>query len=282
MRIKISPTFLSYLFFVACTVSVQACAAMVAALAVHEFSHYGVARALGEPLERIELAPFGGVMRYAPGRSASKGLRGVLIAAAGPAGNYALIVLTGPLSGVLGEALSRQMIYANLSMLVINLLPALPLDGGSILFSLGYFWFGVARMVRVLCALGVLFGVGLVLTALYGVMQLGTANVTLLIAGVYLMVCAFKSRSVMLSQNVYTVIHERMAREDGLRRVTLYALPQETPVIGTLPCLARSDYAMFVIDGNPRQLIDERTICQILLKDPQSILDQAGLKDTNF
>lgn len=280
MRVKIHPTFIAYLLGICCFASPSACLAMVAALTAHELSHYAVARALREPIERVELAPFGGMMTYAPGHSASKGLRGVLIAGAGPLGNYALIllVLRACSRFSLPAELVRQLIIANLSMIVINLMPALPLDGGAILFSVGYYLCGVSRLIALLCGAGVLLGASLMGLAVYGSLTLGRVNLSLLVVGGYLIVCSRRSRSAMLTQNVYTVVQERMRAASGCRRVAAYRVPGDTPVTSLLPLISRAQSALFLIDaedGAPR-LLDERDACRAMLHNPRATAGEAA------
>ncbi len=113
----------------------------VASILVHELGHAVIARNEGVGVDGITLWVFGGVARLAepPKTAGSEGR----IAAAGPAATglaagvfWLAALLTRPEEGVslLASAfdwLSR----ANLLLLALNLLPALPLDGGRILGS---------------------------------------------------------------------------------------------------------------------------------------------------
>ena len=139
MRLTVRASFVAYLLTIALFASVDACLSAIIALAVHESSHLLVGRCLGERFDRIEIAPFGGLITSAQGNVPPKGWRGALIAAAGPIGNYfAIMVLTAPmLQHALGEAFLKQAVLANSVMMLFNLLPVLPLDGGRIAFSLG-------------------------------------------------------------------------------------------------------------------------------------------------
>ena len=55
----------------------------------------------------------------------------------------------------------------NLGLLLFNLLPVYPLDGGQILRSLLWFPFGETRSLQVASAIGLVGGIGLAVLALY-------------------------------------------------------------------------------------------------------------------
>ena len=104
---------------------------------LHEFGHALVAKALGTPIRGITLFLFGGVaeMENEPGSAGSE----FLIAVAGPAVSAVLAVFFWLASG-LAEAPElalplRYLVRINLSVLIFNLVPAFPLDGGRVLRS---------------------------------------------------------------------------------------------------------------------------------------------------
>jgi Zn-dependent protease/CBS domain-containing protein len=109
-----------------------------ASLVLHELGHALQARREGMEIEGITLWLFGGVAKF-KGMFPSAGSE-FRIAIAGPLVSLALGVLF-ILLAVLGglpeavDAVSAWLGYVNLSLLVFNLLPALPLDGGRVLRS---------------------------------------------------------------------------------------------------------------------------------------------------
>ena len=273
MRVRIHPAFAAYLASVCALTPPWACAGLVISLATHELGHLAAASLLREPVERVELAPFGGVMTCKPGRSLSKGLRGVILAAAGPLANYAtILVASGPwTSRIVPAELLRQTVRSSWAMLLINMLPALPLDGGSVVFSFGYYWFGVARLAALLCGLGVLLGAALLALAVAGALRVGVLNLSLIIVGGYLTVCALRSRDALLTQNLYAVVEERLRKTDVCRRMTAYYVPGDAPIIILLPLMAGVRSALFLVENEEGvlQLLDERTACRAMLQSPQ-------------
>jgi Zn-dependent protease len=118
--------------------AIVAAVVFFASLVAHELGHALVARREGMEIEGITLWLFGGVARF-KGMFPSAGAE-FRIAIAGPlvslaiGGGFALIAwglgLPAAVDGVV-----FWLGYINLSLLVFNLLPALPLDGGRVLRS---------------------------------------------------------------------------------------------------------------------------------------------------
>lgn len=273
MRVRIHPAFAAYLASVCALTSPWACAGLVISLTAHELGHLAAARLLHEPVERVELAPFGGVMTCKPGHSLSKGLRGVLLAAAGPLANYVAILAAGSPWAVriIPAELLRQTVRSSWAMMLLNMLPALPLDGGSVVFSIAYYGFGVARLAALLSGLGVLLGAALLALAVFGALRMGVLNLSLVIVGAYLTLCALRSRDALLTQNLYAVVEERLRKPEACRRMTAYCVPGDTPVVRLLPAMAGSRGVLFFVetDGHTPQLLDERTVCRAMLQSPR-------------
>ena len=129
-------------------------------LLLHEYGHALVARREGMEIEGITLWLFGGVARF-KGNFPSAGAE-FRIAIAGPLVSLAIGVLALAIAwqGRLPEgadAVAAWLGSINLSLLIFNLLPALPLDGGRVLRSA--LWaarndFGWATHVAVLVGRG--------------------------------------------------------------------------------------------------------------------------------
>src|SRR5690349_17690067 len=104
----------------------------------HELGHAVTARREGMDLDGITLWLFGGVARFkGMFPSARAELR---IALAGPAVSLVIGVVCSVLAWTLGlpsaaDGVLAWLGYVNLILLVVNLLPALPLDGGRVLHA---------------------------------------------------------------------------------------------------------------------------------------------------
>lgn len=93
------------------------------AAVLHELGHYAVLRVCGGELLRLELSAGGAVMRF---RCASGGGRRFVIAAAGPCMGLAV----GYLAAQMG---AYSFAGANISLSLFNLMPIVPLDGGTMM-----------------------------------------------------------------------------------------------------------------------------------------------------
>jgi Zn-dependent protease len=142
---------------------------------LHELGHSLACRQVGGQADRIVLWPLGGVAYVQPPQRPGATLWSI---AAGPLVNVVLIptfLLLAKLMGTSGIAAAAPnayrlvvtIVYINIGLLVFNLLPIYPLDGGQILRSLLWFLLGRARSLMVATALGLLGAVGLVLLAVY-------------------------------------------------------------------------------------------------------------------
>jgi Zn-dependent protease/CBS domain-containing protein len=103
---------------------------------VHEMAHAAVARGFGLPVHSITLSMLGGAT--ALGRRPQTPLRDFTVSAAGPAATLVLagicrVGLSVSPDGSLVRLILYQLTVANIIVGIYNLLPGLPLDGGSML-----------------------------------------------------------------------------------------------------------------------------------------------------
>ncbi|MGA2635366.1 MAG: site-2 protease family protein [Terracidiphilus sp.] len=138
--------------------------ALFSIVLMHEFGHALACRQVGGTADQILLWPFGGVAYVNPPQRPGAMLWSI---AAGPLVNVALFPLllaAVRVSRAQGWAQTmhdpynflRAVFYINLSLLVFNLLPIYPLDGGQILRSLLWFVFGRGRSLMIATILGFL------------------------------------------------------------------------------------------------------------------------------
>jgi len=129
---------------------------------LHEFGHALACRQVGGQANRIVLWPLGGVAFVSPPERPGATLWAL---AAGPLVNLvlippALLLVVGSQSLGWGAAFPDvqhflwAMVYLNVALLVFNLLPVYPLDGGQILRSLLWFALGRTRSLKVATMIG--------------------------------------------------------------------------------------------------------------------------------
>src|SRR5207249_8787005 len=140
---------------------------------LHEFGHALACRQVGGTADRIVLWPLGGVAYVSPPQRPGATLWSI---AAGPLVNVALLPALIFLSGVSGtpggaaampdaHQLAQSLLFLNRWLLILNLLPIYPLDGGQILRSLLWFALGRARSLMATVIVGFVGVAGMILLA---------------------------------------------------------------------------------------------------------------------
>ena len=138
---------------------------------LHELGHSLAARRYGIPVQDIMLLPIGGVARLS--RMPEKPAEELVVALAGPAVNLAFVLLLAPVvffsngAALLGGRLALDsmtspnpmgfatfLLMVNISLLLFNLMPAFPLDGGRVLRALLAFKLPYTRATSLAATIG--------------------------------------------------------------------------------------------------------------------------------
>jgi Zn-dependent protease/CBS domain-containing protein len=161
---------------------------------LHELGHALVARRYGITVREIVLLPIGGVAVM--GRIPENPRQELLIAIAGPLVNVLILALLvptwltltggftgfqpllqflrdalhlrGPAGADLGLTMVRMLIGANSMLILFNMIPAFPLDGGRIFRATLAFFMPHVRATRIAAGVGQFAAVGLAVYGLYG------------------------------------------------------------------------------------------------------------------
>ncbi len=140
---------------------------------LHEFGHAFACRSVGGLANYILLWPFGGIAFVRPPPRPGAELWSI---AAGPLVNVALCPILFGLQGLVASTglaenapdfyyLVSRLAFLNLVILIFNLMPVYPLDGGQILRSLLWFLVGRIKSLRIASVVGVMGGIALVIFA---------------------------------------------------------------------------------------------------------------------
>jgi Zn-dependent protease len=175
-----------------------------ACVLLHEFGHAFMARQHGVRVHDVSLSAVGGVarMEQLPAEPRAE----VLIAMAGPAANFALVVALAPVVLLIGVAsgfssledyaltvfdpsmagLATTLLYANVLIIFFNLMPAFPMDGGRVFRAGLTTLFGRETGTRVAVLVGEGFAVLLLLFSIF-VAQ----SVILVLLSLFVMIVAY-------------------------------------------------------------------------------------------
>jgi Zn-dependent protease len=139
--------------------------ALFAIVLLHEFGHALACRQTGGVANRIVLWPLGGIAFVSPPRRPGAMLWSI---AAGPLVNVILLpILSVALVLFRGVEPTDSSLFVfhvwwiNLGLLIFNMLPIYPLDGGQILRSLLWFPLGEIRSLQIASVIGLVGSIGL-------------------------------------------------------------------------------------------------------------------------
>ena len=152
--------------------------AIFGCVVLHEFGHALTARRFGIRTRDVTLLPIGGVARLE--RMPEDPRQELCVALAGPAVN---VVIAGALgvwlvvtAGSVGGSLFSRLMAVNLGLVVFNMLPAFPMDGGRVLRAL------LAQRTDYVRATDIAAGIGKAMAFLFGIAGLFWNPMLLLIA----------------------------------------------------------------------------------------------------
>ena len=182
---------------------------------LHELGHSLVAVHFGIPVREITLLPLGGVSLIT--RNPDKPIQEMLIAIAGPLVNVViaaiLFVALGGFGGVdllngrglllnMGKpSLTSMLLWllaANVSLVVFNLIPAFPLDGGRFMRALLAMPLGYRRATRIASIVGQVIALGI------GIFGLVDGNFILILIAVFVFFGAGQETATADSKTVLT------------------------------------------------------------------------------
>lgn len=223
---------------------------------LHELGHAIAAQRYGIQVQDIVLLPIGGLARLS--RMPEKPAQELVVALAGPAVNLlAVMILLPPVAAAIGAQvlgsgtfvmpdtrspgllnLAAFLLTINLSLLLFNLLPAFPLDGGRVLRALLAMRLSYGRATAVAATLGKVFAV------IFGFVGLLIGSPALAVIGFFVLFSAG-------AEGQEVVVKETLR---GIKVVDVVdpsapTLPADAPAHVGFERLARSPYlALAVLD----------------------------------
>jgi stage IV sporulation protein FB len=151
---------------------------LFACVVAHEFGHIFVAKTFGVTTPTVTLLPIGGVAQLE--RIPERPWEEFLVAIAGPAVNVAIaLVLVVAFGASLDSKnlaamdnstinLVDRLAVVNVFLVVFNLIPAFPMDGGRVLRAALASWLGYVRATEIAATIGQVVAFGLGFAGLFG------------------------------------------------------------------------------------------------------------------
>lgn len=212
MRFRIDLKIFLFLLLFYFTRQIEIYVIMIFFAVVHELGHLLMGLMLKMKPERIELMPFGLSISFKVnvqdinkkrGNGNQQIFKEILVASAGPLTNLIILIFTYVFFG--NSNFSSLVIYANLLILIFNLLPIYPLDGGRILNGILHILFG--RLEARSLSFDISMVVTIVLTAVSSIGILYFHNIAIFLIVLYVWLIVLKeniiySRIKKLYQNM--------------------------------------------------------------------------------
>jgi Zn-dependent protease len=276
---------------------------------LHELGHSIVAMRFGVPVREIVLLPLGGVALLS--RNAEKPWQELLIAAAGPIVNIVIAVLlfgatgTATALGTLdGSALQENappslsslliwLLQANVILVLFNLIPAFPLDGGRMLRAILAMLMPPQRATRIATAIGQVIAIGL------GIVGVLTGNFALVLVAIFVFFGAGQENNQGYAQTVlrtlrvgdaYNKYALALAIGDRVSKVADYILTSYQPDFAVLQGnrlvgIVTRDDVLRALASSPEDAyvsgIMQREIVQVAASDTlDSVREQMAEKGT--
>ena len=264
------------------------CALMIG-VGLHEFGHILAARIFRVRITEIRLLPFGGSARME--NPYGVGVPQLFAtSAAGPAANLLCATVFAALAQwhlIRPESASAH-ISVNLTLFLFNLLPALPLDGGRMLFCMLQGLFGRSAALKAGILLGRILATAFLLLAVYGYLRTRRLNLCLILVSVFIFASAGDEQSAMLEAKVSQL--SKQLKET--LPVRIYQLDKGTSILDCLPLLRPREAAWFLLteDGEPSGLLNANRIADHFSQGgsqdapvgtlPHYILPESGYKNS--
>ncbi|MEW6541943.1 MAG: M50 family metallopeptidase [Bacillota bacterium] len=236
----------------------------------HELAHVWMARRHGVPVEEVELMPFGGVARMSRELVVEPRKESV-VAVAGPVTNLALcgLALGCGHYGLWHEVYGPFFIQCNLLLVLFNMLPGLPLDGGHLYRAYLARRMNLPAATHRTAVCGQFWGV-LIVTLGTGGLLLGLTGFDIIATGLFLYYAARREKQeapYLYAQHLVT--KNRDLERHGILPGEVLVARQDLPVWRVTQLFVPQRYHfVYTVDEHGRHtgVVDEAEIMKTLLE----------------
>lgn len=242
--------------------------AVALALCIHELAHIICAKFCGVQITEICLMPFGGSARMEnPYQLPARAI--LPVAAAGPTANLAGAICCAALAHweILSSTAAIAFIRPSLILCLFNLFPALPLDGGRILFVLLVPRLGERRALNTGLLLGRILALLLLFLAIRSRVRQGCWNITFVLAAIFIIASEHDERAA-LAGALAARLEDQLHTPAVPRLTRFYQIDARTSVHSAMQLLRPRERTIFVLmeQGIPTAMLDGGSIVAHVLK----------------
>lgn len=191
MRFRIDLKIFIFLILFYFTKQIEIYAMIMIFAIIHEMGHLIAGLAVGMKPEKLELMPFGVSISFKINvkdynRNIKHGntleIKKIIVAAAGPITNFITLLITCNLKIEIVKCII--IIYTNFLIMIFNLLPIYPLDGGRILKGILHIYFGKRNAEKYINNISKITII--IITAISSILILYIQNISIFLIDMYL------------------------------------------------------------------------------------------------
>ena len=232
---------------------------------IHEASHILTALFLKVKLDKIEILPFGVTMRI-HSHYIKTPKDEIIIAIAGPLSNIIMCLFSLGLKnhGIISDDLTKFLIMANLGIALINIIPALPLDGGRIMKAALTIRWGYVKsfnftmiITKISISIIILTGTIIIIYTKF--------NFSILLIGAFLVANAISEQRGNKMIMMREILYSRQKLVDcGTERAGVIAIMHNQPARRVLKLLNYNKYYIINIIDDNMKIIGSITETQLI------------------
>ena len=239
----------------------------VLSLSAHECGHLLAAAGMHTRISRLRLTPFGAMAQIENPYSISA-LRLFILALSGPLSSLLVALTAAALCHwrLLNLHYGAEIVRLNLLLMLFNLLPALPLDGGRMLYALLSLRIPRPRAVSIGILFGRILSGMLLLLAVYGMLLNRRINLSPVFVAVFLLASAQDERRALTDSRLRTLMDCTRSPDEPLP-VSIMAISTQTSPEAALRTAQPGRITLFAVydRGHFSKLIDDRTLLSRIL-----------------
>lgn len=235
---------------------------LILSLCAHESAHFFCAHALHVAMASVRLTPFGGFAQIENPYNISPA-RLCAVALAGPLANLLLLIGAAAMCQwqILNPLSAYTLMQINLLLMLFNLMPALPLDGGRVLFAILSQKLPRQKALNIGLWIGRFLAFALIFLAIWGFFTYGQLNLSCFFSAAFLLASGWDERRALDDSRVRALF-------DSIRPLhqptpaSIVAIEANMPVQAILRSIHADQITLFAVydSGKLCRIVDARSL----------------------